>query len=308
METVGPDELTVTDVIEAADEPDPGVVRDALEPVTEGETVTRAAVEATVSDTSKLLATAETRIELAGDAYEDAVEAADPISDVPSVRRRLGAFRERLSTVESFVPELRPGFAVPDDIRHRPEGVYDLAVEIRDVVATAQEAIEAADDLSFDAEQFESWATHPNRRYDAFEEDVELVWESVADLEAAADAVADADDPAAQWADATMRGQVLSLLVSDLRAERRDLRAIAELTGDPVRDGLGAALGPTADRLEAVESALAGRAVPAWRDRFGTDVEALAGALAPLDPPVEWGTVDRILEEHRPDVTGAGAR
>ena len=308
METAGPDGIITTDVIEAVDEPDPGVVRGALEPVTEGEIVTREAVEAAVSDTSKLLATAETRIELAGAAYGDAAEAADPIADVPSVRRRLDAFHQRLSTVESFVPELRPGFAVPDDTRRRPEAVYDLAVEIRDVVATAQEAIEAADDLSADAEQFESWATDPDRRYDAFEEDVELVRESVADLEAAADAVANADDPAPRWADATMRVQVVSLLVADLRAERRDLRAVAERTGDPVRDILGAALDPAADRLETVESALAARAVPAWRDRFGADVAALEGALAPLDPPVEWGTVDRILGDHRPDVIGEGAR
>jgi hypothetical protein len=308
METAESDDLTVTDMIEAVDEPDPSVVRDALEPVTEGEVVTREAIETTVSDTSKLLATAETRIELAGDAYEAAAEVADPVADVPSVRRRLETFRERLSTVESFTPELRPGLSVPDDIRRRPEAVYDLAVEIRDVVATAQEAIETADDLSFDAEQFESWVDNPDRRYDVFEEDVEMVVESVADLDAAADAVTDADDPAVQWADATMRAQVLSLLVADLRAERRDLHVVAERTGDPIRNGLGDALEPAADRLEGVKSALATRATPAWRDRFGADVEALEGALAPLDPPIEWGTVNRILAEHRPDVIGEEAR
>ena len=308
METAESDDLTVTDMIEAVDEPDPSVVRDALEPVTEGEVVTREAIETTVSDTSKLLATAETRIELAGDAYEAAAEVADPVADVPSVRRRLETFRERLSTVESFTPELRPGLSVPDDIRRRPEAVYDLAVEIRDVVATAQEAIETADDLSFDAEQFESWVDNPDRRYDVFEEDVEMVVESVADLDAAADAITDADDPAVQWADATMRAQVLSLLVADLRAERRDLHVVAERTGDPIRNGLGDALEPAADRLEGVKSALATRATPAWRDRFGADVEALEGALAPLDPPIEWGTVNRILAEHRPDVIGEEAR
>ena len=308
METAESDDLTVTDMIEAVDEPDPSVVRDALEPVTEGEVVTREAIETTVSDTSKLLATAETRIELAGDAYEAAAEVADPVADVPSVRRRLETFRERLSTVESFTPELRPGLSVPDDIRRRPEAVYDLAVEIRDVVATAQEAMETADDLSFDAEQFESWVDNPDRRYDVFEEDVEMVVESVADLDAAADAVTDADDPAVQWADATMRAQVLSLLVADLRAERRDLHVVAERTGDPIRNGLGDALEPAADRLEGVKSALATRATPAWRDRFGADVEALEGALAPLDPPIEWGTVNRILAEHRPDVIGEEAR
>ena len=308
MEATESDDLAVTDMTEAVDEPDPSVVRDALEPVTEGEVVTREAIETTVSDTSKLLATAETRIELAGDAYEAAAEVADPVADVPSVRRRLETFRERLSTVESFTPELRPGLSVPDDIRRRPEAVYDLAVEIRDVVATAQEAIETADDLSFDAEQFESWVDNPDRRYDVFEEDVEMVVESVADLDAAADAVTDADDPAVQWADATMRAQVLSLLVADLRAERRDLHVVAERTGDPIRNGLGDALEPAADRLEGVKSALATRATPAWRDRFGADVEALEGALAPLDPPVEWGTVDRILREHRPDAIGEEAR
>lgn len=70
MEDTESDDLTVTDVIEALDDPDPSVVRDALDPVTEGEVVTLEAIETTVSDTSKLLATAETRIELAGDACD----------------------------------------------------------------------------------------------------------------------------------------------------------------------------------------------------------------------------------------------
>lgn len=307
MATEEPGGVAVADVVAAVGDTDPGTVRDALEPVTDNGVVTREAVETAVSDTGKLLATAETRIELAGDAYADAAAAADPVADVPTVAARLDGFRERLDAVEALIPELRPGLSVPDGVRRRPVATYELAVEIREVVATAQEAIEAADDLSFDAERFESWLARPDRRYDTFGEDLDLVADTADDLAAAVDAVADgAGDPAARWADATMRARVLSLLVTDLRAELADLRVLAERTDAPFRTGLGERLDRTEERVLGLESALDARADRAWRDRFGEDLAALEGALADVDPPVDWGAVDRTLAEHRPDAAAEG--
>jgi len=298
------DGVAVGDVIEAVDDADPATVRDALEPVTHDGVVTREAVETAVSDAAKLLATAETRIELAGDAYDDAAAAAAPVTDVPAVGTRIDALRDRLADVEAMIPALRPDLSIPENVRRRPVAAHQLAVEIREVVATAREAIEAADDLSFDAEQFESWLDRPNRRYDTFEEDVELVADTADDLAAAVDALpGGAADPAAQWAAATMRVRVLSLLVADLREELGDLRVLAERNGDPFRDGLTERLDGVDDRVAEVESALDALAEPAWRDRFGDDLAALDGDLAGIDPPVDWGTVDRLLEDHRPDVT-----
>ena len=293
--------VTVADVVEAVDEVDPERVEAALDTVTDGRVVTRDAAEAAVSDASKLLATAETRIELAGDAYDDAAELAEPVADVPAVEIRLDEFAERLSAVESRIPELRPDLSVPADIRRRPAAAYDLAVDIRAVVTAAREAIEAADDLSFDIEQFQSWLDRPDRRYDAFAEDLDLVAESIDDVEIVVDTLPDGDtDPAARWAAATMRARVLSVLVADLRAEHRNLRVLAERAGDPFRAGLGDRLDAVAGRVGEVASALNDAAEPAWRDRFAEDIAALADELAAFDPPVDWGAVDRTLVAHRP--------
>ncbi|MBB6645146.1 halo transducer protein [Halobellus ruber] len=299
--------VTVADVVEAVDGADPATVRDALEPVTDDGAVSRDAVEATVSDVSKLLATAETRIELAGDAYADAVAAADPVADVPTVRARLDALGERLSEVESRVPDLRPNLSVPEDVQQRSVAAYELAVEIREIVVTAREAIEAADDLSFDAEQFESWATRPDRRYDEFADDVEVVTESAAELETAAVGLDDADAPAVRWADATMRARVVSLLAADLRSELRDLRAIADRTDDPFRAGLDSDLRAAEEQIAEAESLLATRADPAWQAEFGDEIAAVEAALDAFEPPVEWGAVDRLLADHRPQRAGEGA-
>jgi len=304
MDTQETGGVTVDDVVAAVDDADPATVRDALEPVTDDGVVTRAAVETTVSDTAKLLATAETRVELAGDAYADAAAAADPVADVPTVGARLDALCDRLRGVESMVPALRPGLSVPEDVQRRPVAAHGLAVEVREVVATAQEAIEAADDLSFDAERFESWLDRPERRYDTFEEDVGLVADTADDLADAVDALSDDPaDPAARWADATMRARVLSVLVTDLRAELADLRALADRTDAPFRTGLAGRLDRTGERVLGLESALESRADRAWRDRFGDDLAAFDRALAGVDPPVDWGAVDRTLAEHRPEAT-----
>ena len=295
--------VTVDDVVTAVDKADAGTVRDALEPVTDDGRVTRAAAEAAVSDVSKLLATAETRIELAGDAYDDVSRAAEPMAEIPTVRARLDGFGERLSAVESRLPELRPSLSIPEDIETRPVTAFEFAAGIREVVVVAQEAIEAADDLSFDAEQFESWLDRPDRRYDEFEEDLELVADTTDDLAAVIDELPDdTNEPATRWADATMRSCVLSLLVTDLRAELTDLRVLAERVDAPFRAGLTSQLARTEERVLGLESALESRADESWRDRFGDDIAAFESTLATFDFPVDWGAVDRTLAEHRPAV------
>jgi len=130
------------------------------------------------------------------------------------------------------------------------------------------------------------------------------VSETADELAAAVEALADdPDDPAARWADATMRAQVLSLLVTDLRADLADLGVLAEPVDAPFRPGLTTRLDRTEERVLGVESALEARADRAWRDRFGDDIAAFEATLAVFDPPVDWGAVDRTLAEHRPDAT-----
>lgn len=312
MHTEESSRITVSDVVAAVDDADidtnTDTVRDALEPVTTDGIVTQAAIETTVSDVSKLLATAETRIELAGDAYDDIARAAEPVEDVPAVQARLDGFSERLSAIESRIPELRPELSIPEDVETRPVAIYEFAVHVREIVVTAQEAIEAAEDFSFDAEQFESWLTRPDRRYDEFAEDLEVVVDATDELAVTVDALAGDPmsmtaivDPAVQWADATMRTQVLLLLLTDLRAELADLRTLADRTDAHVRTGLADRINRAEEQVTDLNSALGTHATPAWRDRFGDDIAAFDSTLNRFDPPVDWGAVDRTLAEHQPD-------
>ncbi|MFW6382676.1 MAG: halo transducer protein, partial [Haloferacaceae archaeon] len=192
----------------------------------------------------------------------------------------------------------------PETLRHRPTAVYDLAVRIQEAKTTGRAAIQAADELSSDIERFQSWLEQPERRYDALEEDADLVGDSVDELESAVDALGEgAADPAVQWATATMRTGVLSLLVADLRAEHRDLRVLAERNDEPFRNELGDRFDDLDGRLAEIESALDDAAEPAWRDRFEGDLSTFDRELASFDPPVEWGAVERVLETHRPDAS-----
>jgi hypothetical protein len=295
------DGVSVADVVEAVDGVDPERIEALLDPVTDDGVVTRGAIDTTVSDTSKRLATAETRIELAGNAYEDAAAVADPVADIPAVGTRLDAFKERLADVESRIPELRPDLSTPDDIHRRPTAVYEFAVLIQETVTATGDAVEAAEDLSTDVERFQSWLEQPDRRYDAFAEDLSLVEESIDELEATIDGIPDDDDPAARWAAATMRVRVLLLLVADLRAEHRDLRLLADRSDDPFRTELGERLDGVEERVAEVESAIDDVADPAWEERFAADLAALDEKLAAFEPPVDWGAVERALEAHRPN-------
>lgn len=308
MHTEKSSRVTVSDVVTAVDDPDADAdtVRDALRPVTNDGMVTQAAIETTVSDVSKLLATAETRIELAGDAYDDIARVAEPVEDIPTVRARLNRFSERLSAIESRIPELRPGISIPEDVESQPVEVYKFAVHIREIIVIAQEAIEAAEDFSFDAEQFESWLNRPDRRYDEFVEDLEVVVDAADELATTVDELVDESmtmtvDPAVQWADATMRTQVLLLLLTDLHAELADLRTLADRTDAYIRTGLADRINRAEEQVTDLNSALDTHATPAWRDRFGDDVEAFDATLKGFDPPVDWGAIDRALTEHQPN-------
>jgi len=307
-------DVRAADVAEAIDDCGLDTAREVLDPITDDGVVTQRAVETAVSDTSKLLATAETRVELAGNAYADAVDAADPVADLPVVRTRLDGFAERLSAVNTRISELRPDLGVPADALERPRSVYDVAAELRDVATTAQGIIRTADDLSFDIEQFRSWLDRSSRRYDEFEKDLNLVEDSIAGLEitverplsdAAETRSSDGNGPAAEWADATMQVDVVALLIADLRAELRDLRAFAERTDDPFRSDLRDRIERLDSRVSAIDSTLDRGADRAWRDRFEDDIATFESELATFDPPVDWGAVDRTLQSHRPAGTGA---
>ncbi|WP_324756260.1 hypothetical protein [Haloarcula montana] len=294
----------VEDVIEAIvdreDDCDPKTVREALDPITDDGVVTREAVETAVSDTSKVVATAETRVELAGIASEDATAAAAAVDDFEIVAVRLDAYADRLEAVEARAADLTDDLRTPVDRLDDPSAVYELATELREVATTAQGVVRTADDLATDLEQFESWLAEPDRRYDEFEADVDIVDESLDDLTAAATALStDSDEPAADWADATMRARVLELLVADLRAELTALRSWADREDAQFRASLDDRVADAERRTRELNDTLADHAEPAWRDRFDDALGAFDAELDGFEPPVDWNRVQETLEERR---------
>lgn len=275
----------------------PAAVREALDPVTADGRVTRAAIREAVSDTSKVVATAETRVELAANALAEARQTATPVTDLPTVAVRLDEFADRLAAVEARVASLDVDRLAADV--SSPDAVYALAIDCREIAARAQGIVRTADELQVALERFETWLTTPKRRYDAFEEDIAIVRESVTELEAAVDALGRTDDPVIDWADATMRIHVIDLLVADLRAECDDLRTWADREGEPFRATLGETLTALDCKQSALADRLADRSRPAWRDRFGDDIDALAAALDGFAPPVDWAAVEDQLAAHR---------
>lgn len=290
----------VAAIVDRDDDRDPEIVREALDPITDDGVVTTDAVESAVSDTSKLLATVETRVELADIAYDDAREAADGVDDVAVVAARLEAYGDRLEDVTSRTAGLSDDLNALDGSPDDPDAVYDLAVGLRQVAAEAQSVAREADDLSFDLEGFEAWVGSPTRRHDEFEEDIDHVEERLDELAAATEALpSESDAPAADWADATMRTRVVDLLVEDLRAELTDLRTLADREEAQVPDALGDRVAALDRRVEELIDSLAERADPAWRDRYGDDIAAFERDLAAIDPPVDWTRVQRTFDDRR---------
>mgnify|MGYP006275495557 CR=1 FL=1 len=295
-----PVEDVVETVVDRGDGADPKAIRERLDPVTDDGVVTREAVETAVSDTSKVVATAETRTELAAIAYEDATAAAATVDDLEIVATRLDRYADRLESVEARARDLAADLQTPVEQLDDPNAIYELATELRDVATTAQGVIRTADELSQALEEFESWLTEPDRRYDAFTEDIDLVDESVAELTTAADALStDSETPAADWADATMRVHVLELLVADLRAEVADLRVWADRENTEFRVGLDERIADVERKTAELKTRLAERAEPVWHDRFDDPLSTFQAELDEFEPPVDWSRVQETLQERR---------
>src|SRR6056297_1195388 len=91
-----PTEEAVEVVVAADPARDPDEVRSLLDHVTTDDRVTRDGIDSTVSDVAKRLATAETRVELARSALDDATAAAEGVRDLDVVASRLEEYRATL--------------------------------------------------------------------------------------------------------------------------------------------------------------------------------------------------------------------
>jgi DNA repair ATPase RecN len=298
-----PVDEAVTAIVE--DEHDPEAVRRTLQTVAEDGVVSGAAVESRLAHVSKLVATPETRVELAAMELSDAREAAEPVADIDAVRSRLDSFETRLAGVEERVEELG---AELQAVTARPEsldGIHRAASRLRRLDARAKNAQGAADELTVDIEEFEAWLDDPDARFDDLAEDADAVAETLADLERTAGELADAggDDPAATWLEATLRHRVADLLLADARAELADLRAWNDREGiyhGGRADAIADRLDDLDDRCGTVGDRLDGLARPEWTRRHGDRLAAFESAVDGMEPPVAWGIVQAELDEHLP--------
>ncbi|WP_459193721.1 halo transducer protein [Halosimplex sp. J119] len=293
---------------------DPETVRAALEYVADDGVVSAEAVEETLKSTSKLVTTAETRTELARIALDDAREAAESVADVPAVASRIDRFEAEVSAVEDRAAALGDSLQSVVADRTGPETRFAVADGIRRIENRSRSVQREADDLQFDLEAFERWLGSHEARVASLEEDVDALASSLDDLAAAVDDLADetADDEtdvdatsARAWFDATLRVRVIDLTVADLRAELDDLQTLADRedeadgeSGNGLAD-LEARLDDVDERRAGLTDRLDGLATPAWRDRYGDRIDGFERDLDALAPPVEWGAVQRALEERR---------
>jgi len=323
------DGLAVDEAVERvrAREPerDPAVVRAALSFAAEDGVVDRDALRESLKLTSKVLTTAETRVELATIALDDAREAAEAVPDLPTVEARLAGFETEVAAVEDRAAAVGEALQSVVDDRQDPSARFAVADGLRRVDEDARAVQRTADEIQFDLEEFERWLDSHAVRVRELGEDVDALATSLDDLAAAADAVeaatagdgdagpdgeaaADEDDPARTWFDATLSHRATALTVADLRAELADLRTWADREGAaPVEDGgldelasrlddLGRRHGAVGDRLDAV-------AEPEWADWFGDRVAAVESDLDDCAPPVDWTVVQAVVEDHRGDRT-----
>ncbi|TKX76947.1 halo transducer protein, partial [Halorubrum sp. SD626R] len=171
------DEL-VDDVVDRTDE-EPESIRTWLEPFTEDGKVTPAAIESSVTDVSQILATAETRIDLATRTHDEATAAGNaPDLDIVDVRRR--AFGDRLDGLRADVEALGDDLGAAWSGLDEPVAVYRAAVALHEITTDAQDIVRVAHDLETELEAFEAWLRSANRRHDALVDEVEAAEESAA--------------------------------------------------------------------------------------------------------------------------------
>ena len=290
------DEL-VDDVADRTGE-DPESVRTWLNPFTDDGSVTPEAVEATVTDVSQILATAETRVDLATRTVEDASDAVADVPDLEIVRVRQNAFEERLADLRSDVEGLGEELSGAANDLDSPVDIYEAAVDLHEVTTDAQRIVRVAHDLETELEAFEAWLNSATRRHDAFVDDVEAAEESATGVAETVESVRAADDPEPErWFEAIVQNRVLEVVVADLRAEAADLRAWADDEGHSFPADAEKRIGGVADRVAANADALAEG--PSLDGRLGERLDTLEAELSAVEPPVAWARVDETVAEAR---------
>jgi len=139
------------------DKDDSGTVRETLAIVSQDGVVRRTSVDDALANASKVVTTAETRVELAEKKLDDVREVSASVPDLDLVSARIDDFCERRDVVETRSDEL--GQTVQEILEMRDHGdLYEIAQRIRQLTNAATEVQRAADDLQFELDSFEGVA------------------------------------------------------------------------------------------------------------------------------------------------------
>jgi chromosome segregation ATPase len=267
-------------------------------------------VEAKLAHLSKVVATPETRVELAEMELENAVEAAGEERERRVVQSRLDGHAGRLNDIQREVNELGTRL---QRLTAADEDLFAVAYDVVQLERRANDLQARADDLQLELEEFATWVTNPRTRFDELDGDLNALADSLDGTEdgvgrietAVEDGDADAlevDDPALAWVDAVFTHAMLELLVADLEWEFDALREWSDEDGDDVAERVervGTRLDAVDERVERVGERLDAVGREAWAERFADERTAFESELAAVSPPVDWGAVQATLAEHR---------
>ncbi|MCT9094678.1 hypothetical protein [Haloarchaeobius sp. HME9146] len=276
-------------------------VERTLQIVADDGVVTREAVDDALGRVSKVVATPETRVELAARDLAEARETASHVADLDTVQARLDEFEARLSAVEDRTAELGEELQTTVGQQSATGDIYEIASEVRRITSLANNAQQVADDLKLDIEDFEKWVGSQSVRFRQLDEEVEAAGERLDELAAALDREW-SDDDAGDWVDMQFQRRVLDLVLADLWASLAEFRTWADredLDRDDRDPGVAATLDDLDDQLASFDQRLDEVARSAWRDRFGEVLDSLEAACDHLEPPIPWGEVEQVLDEHR---------
>lgn len=294
-------------VVERGNAENREAVRRVLEEVTEDGIVSWDGAREAFANVSKVVATPETRLELAARELTIARDAAEPVEDLPIVRTRLERYEARFDQVESRIGDLSEELRRLLDREEKSGALFEVAQGIRQLKVEANNCQRMADELQVDLQNFQRWLDDPTYRYRELEADIDALEDSLDELAATANAVANErddgnpegqDEPHAKWFDAVVQTRVLRLVFEDLRWELAELQNWAERVGSDGDSG-----DEIASRIEDLEAQLVSNedrlddlSRPTWQERMGEDLEAIESDLRGFEPPIEWTAVEAVLE------------
>lgn len=311
------------DIVAATRPVDRDQARALLAEVARDGSVTWSGVESQLEQSTQAVETTVSEFEDTQEAFETARELAAPVSDLDIVEDRFEGYETRFEQLEARVEDLQETLGALEAQYADRGDLFELARQLDTLLDGADRTRRSASELAEDIESIRDWLGTPQTRYAQLEADLASLETAIEDLagvirdieppgdrsagqEPVADSQDTADpgdgDPAVVWFDARLQHLVFDLLVADVRVEYEGLVEYADRVDEapPPPVALGDRIDSLSARCADLDEELAALASEEWRERFGDQLERFEGGLAPLEPPVDWPTVQSALENVRP--------